>query len=382
MPVPRLGRGAFLRLCAANFLYFAAIGVGMPVLPHYVLGPAGGTKLGLGVAIAAFSVTALLLRPLVVPVARRFSPARVMAAGAVVAGLAEGLLVLGPPPSLIVALRAVAGAGEAFYFVLASAAVYDLVPKERHGEAVSYFSAALSAGLLGSPVLGVLLREHAGYDAVWLTGLALCLLAAALSATLRLPPLPAPQRRGVRLVHPAALRPGLLLAANTWGPSAFSTFTALYVTHLGLGAGAPEFAVFAIVLLLGRVLGARWLDRVHPRVVGLAALSLQAVALVLFALARSSPALLLCSALLAAGTALAYPAIMSLAIRAAPDHERTEVVATATACFDAGYAVSALVLSAALQMSGFSAVYGCAAFVVALGALALARSLRRPAAAT
>lgn len=362
---------AFVRLCAATFLYFAGIGVGIPVLPSFMLGPAGGTALEVGVAVAIFSVASLAARPLVAPLARRIAPARLMATGALVVALTYAVFILGPDANAVIAVRAAGGVGEALFYVLASAAVYDVAPSGRPGAAMSYFSAALSAGLLGSPVLGDLVRVHLGYDAAWATAFALCAAAGALTATLRLPArAPARVRRRLRLLHPAAIGPGLLLAANTWGGAAFSTFTALYVAELHLGSAAPEFAVFAVVLLTVRLFGARLLDRVDPRATAGAALAVQAIGLTVMATAQTRPMLLAASALLATGAAFAYPALMSMAAGAVPDDERTEAVATATACFDAGLAVATLALAAALRLDGFSAVYGLAAAVMAGGALA------------
>src|SRR6185437_546378 len=357
-------RGGFARLCGASFVYFAALGVTTPVLARFVVGPAGGTKIELGVAVAAFSLAALMLRPIVVPVARRFPSSQVMAVGSVGVGVADGLLVLTPSPALIIALRAGAGAGEAFFFVLASAAVYDLVRTEGHGEAVGYFAAALSAGMLASPVLGELVRQHLGYDAVWILASVLCLAAGALTVTLRLPRLPPSLRARPRFVHPAALRPGFLLAVNTCGAGAFGTFTALYVSHLGRHSAAPEFAAFAVALLGVRVTGAGLLDRIDRWLLARLAMSAQAVGLVLLAVARSTIALAACSAVIGAGNALGYPSLMALATGTAPESERPEVVATATACFDAGYAVSALGLAAALQFGGFTSVYVASALAL------------------
>lgn len=370
-----LRRPGFPHLCAATFTYFTAMGLGMAVLPTFMLGPVGGTKLELGLAIAAFSVMSLLLRPAVVPAARRVAPPVLMAAGAALVGGSQLLLVANLPAAAIVPLRGVAGAGESFFFVLASAAAYDLVPRDRQGEAMTYFSAALSAGLLVSPVGGLLLRRHAGYHSVWLVQGGLYLLTAALAASLTIPLLPAAKRRGPRLLHRAGIRPGLLLGANTWSSSAFTTFTALYVAHRGHGDATPEFAVFAVALIGIRLIAARALDRVDLRLLAAGSFALQALALVLFTVARTTPELLLCSGLIGAGAGVAYPSLMALAVRSAPPGDRTEVLATATAFFDAGYAVSALALALALQLAGYPAVYACAAAVLTTAALTLVPAL-------
>jgi MFS family permease len=141
------------------------------------------------------------------------------------------------------------------------------------------------------------------------------------------------------------------------------------------GYAAVWTAAFAIVLVLVRVAGAGALDRVDVRLIALVALAAQAASLVLLALARTTATLTVCSGLVGAGVALAYPALMSMAIGAAPEGERPEVIATATACFDGGYAASSLLLAVALQLGGYVAVYGSAAGVLVSGALALLISI-------
>src|SRR5262245_32495508 len=68
--------------------YFLALGLGIPTLPRYLTGPVGGSSAEVGVAVAAFSVTAILARPLVAPAARRVRPSVLLAAGAAIVGVA------------------------------------------------------------------------------------------------------------------------------------------------------------------------------------------------------------------------------------------------------------------------------------------------------
>lgn len=54
---------AFLLVAAATFFAFLSIGIVLPVLPRFAEGPLGAGSIGVGIAIGAASITALLAQP-------------------------------------------------------------------------------------------------------------------------------------------------------------------------------------------------------------------------------------------------------------------------------------------------------------------------------
>src|SRR5690606_18746201 len=67
----------------------------------------------------------------------------------------------------IVVLRLGIGVAEAAFFVASFAALADLAPPSRMGEALSYNSLGLYLGLSIGPPLGELLVASSGYTAAW-----------------------------------------------------------------------------------------------------------------------------------------------------------------------------------------------------------------------
>ena len=55
--------GAFVALTLSDLAYFMGAGALVGVTPFFVTGPLGSGPAGVGVAVGAFSVTTLLLRP-------------------------------------------------------------------------------------------------------------------------------------------------------------------------------------------------------------------------------------------------------------------------------------------------------------------------------
>jgi predicted MFS family arabinose efflux permease len=64
-------------------------------------------------------------------------------------------------------LRLLLGVAEAAFFVASIAALMDLAPPSRIGEAISYNSLGLYLGLAFGPPLGELLGRMAGLNAAW-----------------------------------------------------------------------------------------------------------------------------------------------------------------------------------------------------------------------
>lgn len=363
-------------LAVAAGAYFVAVGLSIPTLPRYVTGPLDGNALGAGIAVAAFSVTAVAARPLVAPVAQRISGRALLAAAALLVGAGSALTAVAHSLAAVLVLRAVAGVGEAFFYVLLFATLLALSPAHRRGSLQSHFAALVYGAILVGPLVAETLRPAAGFTAVWVLGLGLCAVSAACALALPAAREPPTERRPAA-IHRAALFPGLVLAATTWAGAAFSIYVALYAAHVGLGSADAPFAIFALVVIGSRTLGAPLLDRWHPLAVTVLALASAAVGLGLLAVAPTTGALLAGSAIIGLGQALAQPALMRFTVDRVPDGERTSAIATFTAFFDIAYATAAIVLGAVLAEAGYAGLYGVAAALSALAIAPVALSLTR-----
>jgi MFS family permease len=141
----------------------------------------------------------------------------------------------------VVALRVLAGLGEALFYLLAASAVCAVVPEERHARAQSRFSAVVAGGILLGPIVAEVLRPHTGFAAIWLLGGGLCAVACACVAGLPLQREP-PAAGSRTVVSHAAILPGVVVAAQTWAMASFTVFVALYAAHLGVVLDRLGFA--------------------------------------------------------------------------------------------------------------------------------------------
>ncbi|WP_018654915.1 MDR family MFS transporter [Actinomadura flavalba] len=143
-----------------------------------------------GLVVAANGVLIVLVQPLVTAWLSRRDSSRVMAAGCALVGVGYGLTALFDSFAGYAVAVVVWTAGEIVAATVVQAIVADLAPPDLRGRYNAVYGLAWSGGFMLAPILGTRLLER-GTSVLWLTCLALGLLAAAGQLALR----PAVRRR-------------------------------------------------------------------------------------------------------------------------------------------------------------------------------------------
>jgi MFS family permease len=386
----RLVTPTFAALSVATLVFYVASGVVVVIAPVFGAEAIGLSKAAVGVAIAIYSVAALVMRPVVGWTTDRFGRrAALLAGGALTVG---GLLahLVASNVALFVVARCILGAGEAFWLVAALAAAADLAPDGRRGESLSLLSLTLYLGLAVGPWLAeAALAATRSFGVVWLATAAVAAVSLGLAwfvpetapgrardATDAAAPGPARPRPRPRLVHPAGLFPGLVIFLGMSGMAYFLTFLPLYARTIGLdGAGLP-LALYGLIVVVLRLAGARLPDRIGAVRLSGSALAGSALGLVIVATLPTLPGLLAGTALFAFGVAFIMPALLSLTVARVPPEERGTVVGTATLFLDLAFGIAPVVLGGLAELGGYAAGFVGAAAVSGLGAVLLVVGLR------
>jgi predicted MFS family arabinose efflux permease len=244
---------------------------------------------------------------------------------------------------------------------------------------VSLFTLASYSGLAVGPLVGELLLGGDRYDTVFLAAAA-CVACAGLVGLFvpeTRPDVAAPADRP-RLINRAALGPGLILLAGMFSFGGFNAFVALYALEVGLGGAGALFLVFSVVVIGVRSLGRRLPDRLGPRRAASVSLTTLAAGSLTLGLWQAPAGLYVGTVVFAFGQALAYPALLTLALRDASDAERSSVVGTLTAFVDVAIALGAVLLGAVAAVTGYGGAFVAAAAIALVGLVALQRITPAP----
>ena len=380
-PDARLVTPAFLALSVATLAFFIAGGLVIPIAPRFAKLEIGADSLGVGVAIGAFSVAALVLRPLVGWSSDRFGRRPMLIGGSVitVAGLVLHLVATDLP--VVIAARCLLGAGEGFFFVSALAEASDIAPPARRGEALSFLSLSLYLGLAIGPPVAEVLFAAGSYAAVWIAAAAIAAVATVLSwfvpesAPAVIDPAEREGRPRPPLIHPAGIFPGIVILFGLWGMAGFLTYLPLYTPVVGMdGAGLPLTA-YALIVVGLRVVGARWLDRFGAARLSGIALAVAAVGLALIGLVPTPLGLMVGTIVFASGVAFTMPALLTVAVSRVPPGERGTVVGTTALFLDLvfGFAPVGLGIVADATSYGATFLVSSAMAAVACGLLVVGR---------
>jgi MFS family permease len=382
----RLLTGTFLALFVAALAFFMAGGVVLPVAARFAEGPLDLDGIGVGVGIGAFSVAALLMRPVVGWAADRFGRRPLLLTGGLLTVVA--LVAHVAVDSLVgfVAVRALLGVAEALFFVAALAAISDLAPSHRSGEAMNLGSLAVYIGLGLGPVIGETVLGVGGFATAWLVaaGIAAAATVLTLLVTETAPSALAPKgtraRTRVQLIHPAGLLPGFLILTGTWGMAGFFAFIPLHADAVGLDGAGALLAIYAAIVIVLRVVFAKLPDQLGAVRVSGSALTVIGIGLLAMGLVGGPVGLYAGTVVFALGVAFMFPALMAVAVARAAPSERGAVVGTTSVFFDLSFGLGPASLGILAGGGGYGGAFVASGVLALVGAaiLVLLREQLRP----
>ena len=368
-------------LCAATFFHFLAMGVFLSGLPLFVSEELRGSKAAVGLAIGAFSVTAVLTRPFIGRRVDRFGRVWFLRGAPVLVGVSAVALLGARSLPVVIAIRMLQGVAGSSFYTAAATVTTDMALSDSRASYISRFSLFLYAGFAAGPAVGEALIQARGYSTAWLVSLAAS--AVAVSIVWFVPETkPAdlsdePVVKTRRLVHPAAVGPGLVLLTVAVGYTAISSFLPLYSRSIGMGSSGGLYATFAMTILVVRLISGRLADRLGNAKVALPGLFSGAAGMALLATVPSPAAAYVGVALFGTAHALVFPALMSMTVDRVDDRERGEALGSFTACFDLGAAFGGYLVGFIADQAGYRAAWAMPGVVCLLGAAGLIAIARR-----
>src|SRR5690606_33401808 len=174
-----------------------------------------------------------------------------------------------------------------------------------------------------------------------------------------------------------SVAPSLGFLAATLAMGGYLAFATLHATEVGVGAVSLPLTLYGLVVVVGRVLFARLMNRVPPLRLAAASLFVIAAALVLLSVWRSPAGVLVGTVLLGTGVTFSTPAFSAAVSAAAAPSERGAAAGTASAAIDLGLGVGPVLLGLLAGSLGIPvalAVAGGVALAGGVWTIGLARS--------
>jgi MFS family permease len=367
----------FLPLFGGIFFCLLAVGAALGALPFYVRDELDGNNVEIGVVIATISVAAVIGRPIAGRIADRRGYRTVMLAGALICALASAAYLLAGSVPALVAVRLLHGVGEGAVYTAGAAWLVALSPTERRGRVVGLYGISMWSGVTLGALLGTVTMRASGFPAVWLGGAVVTLIGLLLVATKERPA--QPQGSGPAAFFPAtALAPGVALSLAALGYAALAAFVSLHMAERGMANGIAALNAYGVTYVGVRLFVGHWPDRYGAAVVAFWSALVEAVGLLVLAVAPNLVVAITGGLIIGAGLSLLFPALALLVINRTDKAHQGAALGTFTSFWDIGLAAGGPLAGAIASGFGYPAIYWTmVAAAVVSAAISSVGALRR-----
>jgi MFS family permease len=390
---PRLWTRDFTLITLSNLMSFITY-LSMPtVLPVYLVG------LGFhpGIAGAAVSIAALsliLTRPFIGLGVKKYGRRVFYVTGLVLLLLTFGPIGLVPPIALIFVLRFFHGVAWGFINTTATTIAADVIPRERFGEGIGFFTLSNALALAIAPALALALLNVVEF---WLLAFLISLLLVVsiiLSQIIKYKPIAGRGRAETPLTSPTvstapaandlvvsqtrekglttllrqvfdrrAILPGCVVFFANMAYGAVNAFVALAGYDAGVQTVFLYFVAYALAAIFSRPLVGRLVDRSGYRIPATAGLIAIALAVAAIAIAHSLWLFLLAGVLFGFGQGCSLAALQTMAVADASYERRGTANSTFLIFFDSGLGVGTVVAGLIAGVLGYANMFAVTAIL-------------------
>ena len=346
-------------LCSfAQFVFSLVFCILIPVIPIY-LSKFEAKEAEIGFLIGIFSISSLILRPMVGSALLKIPERNFMIAGTLLYVFSCMGYLWAPPFWPLLVVRVFHGIGLALFSTAIFTMVANIAPETHRGRLISYFYMAGNLAFALGPYFGMLLLNRFSFVVLFLVcaGLSLCALFVTTKLDKReIVPPEGPSLKVQTILNREALSPSIIafMLNVIWGT--LNAFFPLYALKHGISNPGIFFVFLAITLILGRFLGGRLLDLYDRKKVIVPCLVAVIVSLAILSFSTTLPMFILVALILGAGWALLYPCILIYAIENAGSAQGP-AMGTFTALGDLGAGMGPMIMGIILQWTSYPVMF-------------------------
>lgn len=367
----------FLPLFGVIFCCLLSVGASLATLPFYVRDELDGGNLAVGFVVATIAVAAIVARPIAGRIADRRGYKPVLLAGAALCSAAGVLYYASLHVAVLVPVRLVHGVGEAAVYTAGAAWLVAICPPARRGRVVGLYGTSMWLGITLGALAGELLRDGIGYGAVWAFCIAAPLAGLALASST-----PGPSQTGGAakpvLIPRGAVVPGIALSLASLGYGALAAFVALRLESDGISGGIAAFNAYGIAYVGIRLFLGNWPDRFGPRRVAFWSGLVEALGLLLVAVAPSLWVAIAGGFIMGSGLSLLFPALALIVINQTEPAQQGGAIGTFTSFWDLGVALGGPLGGVIVGLSDYPQIFWTMLFAALASAALGALPLRKP----
>lgn len=354
----------FISLFLTNIsVFFVFYGL-VTTLPLDAIGELHQTDKEAGLLLSGFLLSAIIVRPFSGKLLDVFGKKKLLVISIIGYFLCTVLYLFIHPFGLLLGLRFVQGIFFSIITTAAGSLAADIVPANRKGAGLGYFTMSTNLAVVIGPFVGLLLIQYSSFNVLFIV-MSICILAGGfLAVTINTDDLPKPEHQGKLkfkfddLFERRALPVAAIASLVAFSYASVLSFLSVYAQQKDLMAVASLFyAVFAAAMLITRPYTGKLYDTKGPQFVIIPGIVFFAIGLVMLAFV-SGPALFLFAAIfIGFGYGAVTTSLQALAVQSTSHTRSGYATATYFTMFDTGIALGSYILGMVAVQAGYSSVY-------------------------
>lgn len=371
----KLWNSNYLKIWTGNFLLNFSFTLIVPLLPLYLSDTFGATNDAIGMALAGYTLMALIIRLFSGYVVDNYPRKTVlMVCSFFFFLLFFGYIVAGSL-AMFTIFRTLHGAPFGATTVAASTVAIDVLPSSRRSEGIGYYGLSNNLATALGPVLAIYMLQafEGDFHALFWLSMAISLAGLLVDASIKLPPRDFKPEKSVlsldRFFLLKGWREALAMMCFSFSYGVISTYVAIYGREeLGITSGTGIFfSLFAIGLIVSRLTGARALR--ENRVSYNASIGCLASLLgyLVFAALKTPFGYYASAFIIGLGNGHMYPAFQNMFVNLAENNQRGTANSSILTSWDAGLGLGVLLGGMLSEHFGYHAAFWAALFLNAAG---------------
>lgn len=361
----------FSLLTLSNFLlcitYYALIST----LPIYLADSLHAGKSAIGLVLAAYTIASVTVRPASGFALDKFGRRLILIGALVLYSLLFVGYMFALSVALISVLRFMQGLGWGVSTISGSTVAVDIIPPEKRGEGIGFYTLSTTFGMSVGPVIGLFLVHHGSYLLMFEGMLAFSAIAVVAASLVKIPvTVPRAANMGLNLhnlFESKAVMPSLNLLVIMTAYGGLLSFVALYGKEVGVTDTSLFFLVFALGIAISRITVGKTFDKKGPAVILSLCLLLDIVGFVVLAMLKNPAGYFLAAILIGFGNGVVFPVFQTMVNNIAEPAHRGAANSTLYTALDLGMSAGMILIGFISEHTSLSIAFICCAAICLAG---------------
>ncbi|MBM4763815.1 MFS transporter [Bacillus sp. B15-48] len=267
---------------------------------------------------------------------------------------------------LFIFLRFLNGFLIGFALTTLQTAVIDIIPMERQGEGLSYFSINYILGTATGPFIGILIVQHGHMYGIFILSAIVAIISLILAFFTKIPEVKVTKEqldmmKGFQLknfIEGKALPIAILMGCIAFSYSSVTTFLSTYSVEIQLmSAASAFFIVFSVFNLISRPINGKLFDTKGANIVMYPSIVLFALGFFIIGLAQSGFVLLLGAAIMGVGYGNLHTSSLAIAIKRTPRYRAGLANSTFFIIVECGVGIGPFILGYLISTLGYRSMF-------------------------